>query len=375
MLGMGIISPFLPIFAKQHGANGFWLGMIFAGFGFSRAIVMPFIGRVSDKVGRKIFVVSGLFLYVVIAQFYLRAGSVYQLTLVRMLQGLAAGMILPIVMAYVGDLAEKGKEGQTTGLLNTVFYLGLATGPFLGGILHSEFGFDTVFHVMSVLGVIAFLVVVLFLPEIKRAKKKKTEKRISFNSLIKYNFIKAVLIISVVCPLMTAVLLSFLPSLASKINVDTRHIGIIISVGVLLAGVLQVPFGRLADRFDPIGKLIQVGAGVSVGMFALLEMPSCPDFSALLIAGAFLGLGAAISTPALTSISVGIGHKAGMGFWMGIFYAAMSVGMVITPLVSGIIMDHMGIDSVFYTLALVAFFGSLAYIYYVSRRLRGHQQG
>ena len=149
MLGLGIISPFLPVFAARHKINGFWLGMIFAGFGISRAVIMPFVGRVSDRGGRKIFVTSGLFLYTIISLFYVPTLNEYTLTIVRMLRGLAAGMIIPIILAYVGDISEKGKEGFTTGAMNTAFYLGLGSGPLLGGILHEAFGFDAVFIAMS----------------------------------------------------------------------------------------------------------------------------------------------------------------------------------------------------------------------------------
>ena len=375
MLGLGVISPFLPAFVKAHGANGFWLGMIFAGFGISRGIIMPIVGRVSDKTGRKVFVLSGLLLYTIISLFYPRADSVYALTIVRIIHGLAAGMIIPIVMAYVGDISEEGKEGLRTGALNMSFYLGLAAGPLLGGIFHENFGFAAVFHLMAVLGAVTFLIVLFFLPEDKRLASEIPEGITPFNILIKYNFIKAVLIITVIITLMMAVFLSFLPSLAAKINVDANHIGIIISVGIFLAGILQIPFGKFADRLDRVGKLIQISTGTAVGMLALVAMPFCPDFTALLAAGCLMGMGAAISMPALTSISVGIGHKAGMGSWMGIFYAAMSIGLVVTPLISGIVMDHLGIEAVFYVLALLVLFGGLGYFYYIRRRLAGYKQG
>jgi DHA1 family multidrug resistance protein-like MFS transporter len=375
MLGLAIISPFLPVFAEEHGANGFWLGMIFAGFAISRSIIMPVVGKVSDKTGRKIFVTSGLLLYTVISLFYPLARSVYQLTIIRMVHGLAAGMILPIVFAYVGDLAEKGREGFRTGTLNMMFYLGLAAGPFLGGFLNRHFGFDAVFHVMSALGLVTFFVVLLFLPEDKSRYAATGEKSPPFHSLIKYNFIKGILIISIVCTLMMAVFISFVPSLAAEINIDTHHIGIILSVGIFLAGLLQIPSGRFADSLDRIGKLTQIGAGISLGMLALLVMPLCPDFTALLVTGSFVGIGAGVSIPALTSISVHIGHRTGMGAWMGIFTAAMSIGLVITPLVAGVVMDHLGIDSAFYILALLAFFGSLGSLHYIRRRLAGYKQG
>ena len=373
-LGMGIISPFLPEFAKQHGANGFWVGMIFAGYGISRAIIVPIIGKVSDKFGRKIFVVSGLFLFTVISLLYPRANSIYLLTLIRMLHGLAAGMIIPVVMAYVGEYAEEGKTGLTTGTLNMMFYMGLAAGPFLGGYLGQEFGFDSVFYIMSILGGITCLIVVLLLPDLRLQKNASQKEHITFSSLIKYHFIKAVLISAAIMALMISVFLSFLPSLADSIRIDPDHIGIILSFGIFFAGIFQILFGRLADKLTTVGKLIQIGTGTTIGMLCLFIMPLCPNFHALLITGGILGLGASISAPALLSLSVGIGKRAGMGFWMAILSTAMSVGVVITPLLAGVIMDHYGIDAVFYSLGLVMLFcGSFA-AHFIHLRMLGIKQ-
>jgi len=373
MLGLGVISPFLPVFAEQHGANGFWLGMIFAGFGISRGVIMPLVGMVSDKTGRKIFVTLGLLIYTIISLFYPKAHNVFDLTVIRLIHGLSAGMIIPIVMAYVGDLTEEGKEGRTTGALNTMFFLGVAAGPLMGGILDRYYGFNAVFHMMAVLGAVTLVLVLAFLPEEKAHTIKKEDGSIEIKSLLKYDFIKAILIIVVLCTLMTTVFISFVPSLAMVRHLDTAHIGLIIFVGIVLAGLLQVPFGKVADSLDHTGQLIQIGAGASVSMLALLAMPLCPDFTALLISGAIVGVGAAITTPSLTAIAVQIGHKVGMGSWMGIFMAVRSIGFILTPLIFGIVLDHMGVDSVFYLLALLVVFLGLGAFYFIHRRLKTRQ--
>jgi len=80
MLGLGIISPLLPSFAEKFGASGLWIGVIFAAFAVSRAVFMPIVGNISDKIGRKIFVVSGLLLLSVVSLLYLLADNEYQLT-------------------------------------------------------------------------------------------------------------------------------------------------------------------------------------------------------------------------------------------------------------------------------------------------------
>jgi len=370
-LGLAVITPFLPELAERHGTNGFWIGMIFAGFGISRGIITPFIGKVSDRVGRKIFVVGGLIIYTVVSLFYTKADNVYLLTLVRFIHGFSAGMILPIVMTYVGELSRQGREGLTTGALNTVLYLGVAAGPLIGGEIAERYGFDAVFYSMAALGAVTLFLVIFFLPEAKSHTPQKAPGTAPFNILIKYSYIKAVLIITFVSVGLSAIFMSFVPSIAIKDLVDMIHIGFIISVAILIAGILQIPFGRFADHHDRLGKLLQCTVGVSVSMMAIFVLPFCPDFRALFLAGCFMGLGIAICAPALSSISVGIGQKAGMGWWMGIFWSVMSAALVIAPITAGIIMDHFGLDSVFYTASIFAFFTVIFCIYYIRRRQIG----
>jgi MFS transporter, DHA1 family, multidrug resistance protein len=375
MLGLGVISPFLPELVGKHSANGFWMGMVFAGFAFSRGMIMPVVGRASDRFGKKIFVVSGLFLFAVISLLYPWAHNVYNLTLVRMLHGLSAGMIIPIVMAYVGDLSEEGKKGAAAGSMTMMFYMGLASGPLLGGVINHFLGFDAIFYAMSALGWIAFFIVLLFLPDSGPLPGTLEKKKFKFVELIKYNFIKGILIIALTMTLMMTVFLSFLPSLAESVNVNPDHVGLILSFGIFMAGILQVPFGKLSDKLSKPGRLLQISAGTSVSMTALFVMPLCPDFHWLMAAGALIGTGAGISTPALMNLSMGVGKDVGMGSWMGVTNTAMSIGFMVAPLLSGIVMDMLGIDKVFYVLGTVAVCGGLMYAYYMYRRSCGHLTG
>ena len=60
MMGLGIVSPIMPVFAEDLGASGIWLGIIFSGFSLSRGVFMPIVGNLSDKNGRKKYIVTGL---------------------------------------------------------------------------------------------------------------------------------------------------------------------------------------------------------------------------------------------------------------------------------------------------------------------------
>ena len=58
-------------------------------------------------------------------------------------------MIIPIAMAYIGETTEKGKEGIAMGTFNTALFLGMAAGPFLGGMFDAMFGMSSAFYAMA----------------------------------------------------------------------------------------------------------------------------------------------------------------------------------------------------------------------------------
>ena len=362
MLGLGIIAPLMPIYAKSLGATGIWLGIIFSGFSLSRAIFMPIVGKLSDKRGRKGFITSGLLLYSLISLLYTLAGKVYHLTAVRLVHGLASAMVVPVAMAYIGEVAEKGKEGSAMGAFNLALLLGTGSGPFLGGLLNDSFGIASVFYAMSGLAAIAFLITLLFLPDIRYSGRAKADHSVSFRETIKNNVMKGLLLYNAISAVGRGGIMAFLPILASKIDINPSQVGVIISFHIFLIALLQSPSGRLADRYN---KLFLVLIGSTVAALALLLAPIARNFWQLFIISAVMGLGGATGMPSIAAITVEVGKKLGMGVSMGLFNTATSVGMIAAPLISGLVMDAMGIKSVFVIAGVISFFGTLVFWYYI----------
>ena len=130
LLGNGIIVPLLPGYADSMGASGVSIGLILAGYSASRAITMPFIGRLSDRVGRrKVFIVVGLLLCTVFSLGYIWATNIVALILVRVFHGIAAGLVVPIARTYVGDLSPEGEEATWMSYFNASFLAGIGVGP------------------------------------------------------------------------------------------------------------------------------------------------------------------------------------------------------------------------------------------------------
>ena len=361
MLGVGIISPLLPLYAENLGATGIWLGIIFSSFSISRTIFMPIIGRLSDRRGRKLFLCIGLLIYSITSLGYIWAGDVAQLTLVRLIQGSASGMIIPIAQAYVGDISPERKEGTWMGYFNAAFFTGFGFGPLLGGVLTDHFGMNVAFYIMGGLNLLALLVAVLFLPEIER-RKMAASPRTSFREMSTSGMIKGLFNFRLAFAIGRGTIVTFLPIFAGiYIGLPPSLIGILLAVNILVTSLLQVYGGNIADRFNR-RILVVIGGLTNITFLALIPLGG--SFWPLLAICALGGLGGAISMPAASALVVEEGRKFGMGSTIAVFSMAMSIGMAIGPIVSGVIADFINLHTVFYFGAAMGLIGTTLFIWF-----------
>lgn len=78
----------------------------------------------------------------------------------------------------------------------------------------------------------------------------------------------------------------------------------------------------------------------------------------MMLSRGLCGLGGAISMPAASALTVEEGRKFGMGSTIAIFAMAFSIGMAIRPLLGGVIVDLLNVNSAFYFAARVALLGT-----------------
>jgi len=355
MLGVGLITPLLPLYAQDLGATGIQLGIIFAGYGISNSILTPIMGRLSDRRGRKIFLCIGLAGYVIISLGYVWAANVSQLTLVRVIQGVAGAMIIPIAMAYIGDLSPEGEEGKWMGYANAAFFSGFGIGPLLGGALAERFGMNTSFYAMGGLCLLAFLVAVLLLPEI-RQRKIGEKGHLSLKEMSTSPIVRGLFSFRLTQAIGRGSILTFLPIFAATyVGLGPTLIGVLLAVNMLPMIVLLAPAGRLADRFNRKALVI---LGNIIYLITLVLIPLANTFWQQLWLCLPRATGGAISMAAATALTVEEGRKFGMGSTISILMMAMSIGFAAGPLLSGVIADSVDVNAVFYFGAAVGLIGT-----------------
>ncbi len=130
----------------------------------SRLLFQVPLGRLSDRVGRKPLLVSGLVLMGPATALLGFAATTLQLTGLRLFQGLAAAAIAAPAFAVVADLSTSGGEGRQMSIVTSGFGLGIALGPLIAGVL-AVHSFEMPFIIGGVMSLIGAWVVVRWVPE------------------------------------------------------------------------------------------------------------------------------------------------------------------------------------------------------------------
>ncbi|MBU3932801.1 MAG: MFS transporter, partial [Proteobacteria bacterium] len=140
------VMPILPLFIEtmidpRQGGVASTTGLLFSVSGGAAALAAGGIGYLSDRSGYKTILMISLFLTAFGILLHGAAQSVAHLVLLRIFYGLAAGGILPTMNALVGRLLPPDSYGKAYGLTSSMTCLGMAAGPFFGGILAAWWGY------------------------------------------------------------------------------------------------------------------------------------------------------------------------------------------------------------------------------------------
>jgi DHA1 family multidrug resistance protein-like MFS transporter len=160
------VAPIVPLFIEtmctpgQEGVAS-TTGLLFAISGGAAALAAVGIGFLGDRIGFKKILLFHLCLLAAGMLLHGVAQSILQLALLRILYGLASGGILPTMNALVGHLVPANSHGKAFGMAASMTSLGMAVGPFLGGITASWWGYRWPFVLVSAMILLIALPVAL----------------------------------------------------------------------------------------------------------------------------------------------------------------------------------------------------------------------
>ncbi len=137
---------------------------VITGYLIASTAGVPIFGKLSDIFGRKWLFMGGIVIFLAGSMLAGLSQSMTELIAFRAIQGVGAGMMMPIAQAIIGDIFTPAERGKYQGLLMAVFGLSTIVGPTLGGFITDNLTWRWVFYVNVPFAILALAVVFVVLP-------------------------------------------------------------------------------------------------------------------------------------------------------------------------------------------------------------------
>ncbi len=158
-LTFGTLSTFVPLYIQETNIQ-LNAGLFYTAAAIASFCVRIITGRASDRIGRGLFISISLVCYSLAMVMLWTANSAVGFLLAGTVEGLGAGILIPMMVALMADRSRFEERGRVLSLVMVGFDLGIAiAGPILGSIA-AQFGFRNMFGIS---GGFAFLALVIFL--------------------------------------------------------------------------------------------------------------------------------------------------------------------------------------------------------------------
>lgn len=284
------------------------------------------VGRLGDRFGLKQMLLCGLGFFSVASLLCGAAPSLWVLIAARVLQGIAAAVLMTLTVALVHETAGAGRIGRAMGLLGTMSAFGTALGPPLGGFLILTTSWSGVFLILVPFGLLGSILAYFFLP----ASGANAElPKIQFRALRTKGLMPRLIANLFVAAVMMATLIIGPFYLGLALGLSTATVGLVMSVGPVVSIFSGVSCGRLVDLFGS-DRVVLIGLiALSFGAAALAVLPEIFGIVGYLMAIVILTPGYQLFQAANNTAVMADVDKEQRGVFAGLLGLSRNLGLVV----------------------------------------------
>lgn len=342
MAGQGVVTPVLPLFARDFGASAASVGLTLSIFALARLLLNVPLGVLADRRGRRILLVCGPLVTGIGMVGSGLARGIVDLLLWRFLAGAGSAMYMTGAQIYLADISSPATRARVMGANQAALLFGTSIGPAVGGVLGELFGLRVPFFAVGAASLAAALHGYRRLPETHHAHapaEASPSRRSSARALLSSRDFLAVSGVTASVFLTRAGgRMTLMPLLAAgAFGYSAGELGAVFTALALLNLIGVAPAAALADRFGR--KAAIVPSGLLVGA-SLALMAWAPTHALFLLAALLMGLGTSIVGPAPAAYAADIAPPALRGLALGMYRTAGDLGFLIGPVALGALADQ-----------------------------------
>jgi len=348
MIGLMMIVPLLPLYAKSLGAAPTTIGLLWAAFPVAQLASSPIWGRVSDRHGRRPALLIGLAGSVVAYVVFGFAHAVWLLFVARFAQGLGGGTT-GVAQAYVADSVPPHERAKALGWLSAATSAGVIIGPALGSLAHNLGAAAPGLLAAGLIGV-NWAFAWRWLPE-SRVKPVGESARQRRSRSIRHAVwdvarhpgepvSRLIWIYAIAMLPYNAVGLVFSLYLSERFSITANEIGYFFivfgAVGVLMRSTVVGPMN------ERLGEVRTMRLGATLYGLGFVLLPLAPTLPLFVICQLLLPLGTALLFPATSALVSHRAHHEEFGLTLGVQQAFRGVSAILGPILAGAAYQGLG---------------------------------
>ena len=370
MMGQGIISPVLPLYAQSFGVGTTMIGLTIAVFGAARLVVNLPAGFISERYGRRVLLFGGPAVTALGSLAGGLAPTFAWLIASRFVAGAGSAMYMTGAIILLTDITTDENRGRLMSIYQGSMLMGISLGPAVGGFVAEGFGLAAPFFLVAVLAVMAMAWSFGRMPEtvdiLRDASRigdggevqlspRQTTRQSVLSLLTRPGFLLVCLLTMSIFLTRTGGRLTLLPLVGeNRLGLSPGALGLVFTMMTVLNLAVLMPTGTLIDKMGR--KAVIVPSALVTGV-ALVLFAVSGNVWIFILAGVIHGIGTGIVGPAPAAYAADIAPPGMRGITMGLYRTFGDAGFVIGPVLLGALADLAGFGwaLAFNALVLVSF--------------------
>lgn len=353
LMGANLVFPFIPFFVQDLGIESksdaaLWSGVLATATGLMLFVSSPLWGSLADRFGRKNMLLrayAGAFVTITLQA---AVQNVWQLLILRGLQGAFVGTI-PAATALVAGGTPQKRLAYALGLVQMAVFTSQTVGPVIGGVMAEAVGFRLTFALGGIIYVISFFVCLFFVKEDFKRPEPGAARTSYAENLRSVMRVPSMLLLITVMFLVSSAAVFIRPVVPLVVegftdaSPETKS-GLVFAAVAATSAAAAVLCGRLAGRFGYKRTLVFATAGAGLAYAPVFWANSLLPLMLLM---AFVGIFSGAMIPMVNAI-IGAKAPAGkQGSAFGLVGSAQAMSFAVAPLLGGLTAQQLGIHAGF----------------------------
>jgi MFS family permease len=338
--------PTLPLYIRSLTQSFDQIGMVMGSFAIGLLICRSYLGKLSDRKGRRYTMRIGLIVAAIIPLCYATSPSIPLLMFFRAIHGISIAAFASSYSALIADLAPIEKRGEVIGYMSLVNPLGLGFGPAIGGLMYEAWGYQPLFASASLLAFAGLLLTTQIEVEVIVGDPQsplRTELKAKFWQTLLNPRVRVPSTVLLLVGLSFGTLSSFMPILMQQKHI-ALNAGLFYMAAALSGFIIRFPVARLSDEW---GRGIFISIGIFFYGLSMAIIYFANHDYAFLLSGIAEGIGSGIVIPAVVALLADRTIPQERGYIFGMTWIGFDVGIAVAGPIMGKMISFVGITNIF----------------------------